>query len=87
MSGGWTPYTTEISAESKSVFEKAIKVLLGVTYTPLAVATQVVAGTNFSFFCNAKAVSPNSANEAAMVLVFRPLQGDPHLVSITRIAR
>jgi hypothetical protein len=85
--GGWTAYTTAISSDAKKVFETAFKGFVGVNYTPLAVATQVVAGTNYSFFCNAKGVYPGAVNEGAMVDIFNPLQGEPHITSITKTPR
>lgn len=53
ITGGWSEYSCEIDNEAKNVFEKAVTVL-GVSYQPVAVAKQVVAGLNYSFFCNAK---------------------------------
>jgi hypothetical protein len=85
--GGWTAYSTQISDEAKKAFETAFKGFVGVNYTPLAVATQVVAGTNYSFFCNAKGVYPGAINEGAMILIYSPAGGKPHIVSITRTPR
>jgi hypothetical protein len=84
--GGWTVYTTNISNEAKQVFEKAMN-LVGVKYEPLAVATQVVAGTNYSFFCNSKGVYPGAINEGAMVEIYQPVNGVPHITSITKTSR
>jgi hypothetical protein len=83
--GGWTPYSIQISPEATAVFKKALNGLVGVDYIPLAVATQVVSGTNYRFFCNAKVVYPDAPNEAAIIQIYQPLQGDPHIVSITRV--
>ena len=85
MVGGWTEYHTNISPEEMEVFETALGGLDGVTYYPLAVSTQVVAGMNYSFFCNAQVVYPNAPNEAAMVNIYNPLDGEPHITSIDRI--
>ena len=84
MAGGWTTYSTEISAEAKNAFDKAVD-LVGVRYTPVAVATQVVAGVNYNFFCNAKGSYPNAGNEAALITVYQPFNGVPHLTKITRV--
>jgi hypothetical protein len=80
--GGWTAYSTQISDDAKKAFE-VVKALLGVEYTPLAVATQVVAGINYSFFCNRKVVYPNAPYEGAMVEIFKSPDGNTHIVSIT----
>jgi hypothetical protein len=83
--GGWTPFSTKIPDDVLAVFKKSFAGFVGVNYTPLAFASQVVAGTNFKFFCNAKGVYPGALNEAAMVTIFRPLQGDPHITSIEKV--
>ena len=87
IAGGWTSYSCDISPEAKKVFDTALKGLTGVKYTPVAVATQVVSGVNYCFFCNAKVVYPNAPNKAAMVLVYAPPDKDkaPHLISITPV--
>jgi hypothetical protein len=82
MPGGWTPYSCVISPEAKKVFDTALKGLTGVGYTPVAAATQVVAGINYSFFCNANGVYPNAPNEAAMVLIYAPPNKPPQIISI-----
>ncbi|NET56361.1 MAG: hypothetical protein F6K47_09370 [Symploca sp. SIO2E6] len=71
--GAWTPYSSEITPEASEVFEEALDGLVGVSYTPVAFATQIVSGTNYSFFCNAKVVYPNAPNEAAIVDIYQPL--------------
>ena len=83
--GGWTPYRSDISPEAKTKFDTALNGLSGVTYIPVAVATQVVAGINYSFFCNAKVVYPNAPNEAAMILIYAPLDKPPYIISITPV--
>jgi hypothetical protein len=85
ITGGWTPYSCSISPEAQNVFNTALKGLLGVNYTPLTFSTQLVAGTNYSFFCNKKGVYPNAPNEAVIIDIFAPLQGSPHITSIKPI--
>jgi hypothetical protein len=85
--GGWTAYSCQISNDAKNAFDEAFKGFVGVDYTPVAVATQVVAGINYSFFCNALGVYPGATNEGAMVLIYSPAGGKPHIVSITRTPR
>jgi hypothetical protein len=85
ITGGWTAYTTELSNDVKAVFAEATKGLLGVDYTPLAVATQVVSGTNYRFFCNMKAVYPNALNEAAILQIYKPTDGSVHITAITKV--
>ena len=82
MTGGWTTFTSEISVEAKKVFKTAFDGFVGVTYEPVAVATQVVSGMKYSFFCNAKGVYPNARHEAALVDIYQAPNGVP---TITRI--
>ena len=74
IAGGWEPYLTSIDKDASKVFKEALKDLLGVEYTPLAVATQVVSGINYSFFCNAKRVG-SGYNEAVMILIYVDVTG------------
>jgi hypothetical protein len=74
--GGWSQYTSSISSEAQSAFDEALKGFVGVKYTPVAVAEQVVAGKNFRFFCNASAVIPNAPNYGAILSISK-LIGSP----------
>jgi cytochrome c oxidase assembly protein Cox11 len=82
LTGAFTPYTSEISAEAKKAFTAAIKGILGVTYSPVAVSTQIVAGTNYKFFCNTEATTASPVAGAAIVNVYAPLDGDAHVTHI-----
>lgn len=84
MVGAFTAFSTQISVEEMSVFNSALNGFVGVEYTPLAVSTQIVNGTKYRFFCNAKGVYPNATNEGAMVDIYQPTNGQPHITSITR---
>lgn len=83
MVGGWSPFH-ELTEENKEVFAKGIEGLVGVKYSPLVVATQVVAGQNYAFFCNAQVVYPGAQPYPAMVHMFSDLDGN---VGITHIER
>lgn len=82
ITGGYSRFTTRISKKASKVFDKALQGLVGVGYTPLAVSTQVVAGTNYRFFCNARGVYPGALNEGAILDIYKPLKGPPHLTQI-----
>ena len=82
LSGGWTPFSCKITKEASEVFEAVVGSLVGVSYSPVAFATQIVAGTNYSFFCNAKGVYPNAPNQAAIVDIYQPLDGSAHITGI-----
>ncbi len=85
LPGGWTPYSTPLSADAKKVFDSVIKGLIGVNYSPLAVATQVVSGTNYRFFANSQVVYPGALNEAVIIQIYQPLQGEAHITSIKKV--
>jgi hypothetical protein len=82
--GGYGPFEP-VDAKTKAVFDKAMSGLLGVGYTPLIVSTQVVAGTNYLFMCNAKVVAPGTSAYPVEVIIFQPLNGQPHLISVKRV--
>jgi hypothetical protein len=81
--GGWSPYHN-LTAEDKLVFDEALKGFVGVKYTPTAVSTQIVAGTNYRFKCTAQ-IPPSEVVWEAIVEIFKPLVGNPHITGIVRI--
>ena len=83
--GSWTAYSTTIPSEAKKAFDEAFKGFVGVDYKPLAVASQIVSGTNYRFFSNAKGVYPGASNDAALVEIYNPLQGSAHIISIKKL--
>lgn len=85
-SHGWSTYSDEISAEAKKIFDTALGSLLGMKYTPLSVASQVAAGTNYSFFCNAQAAYVNAPVNGVIVSICDPLEGAPHVTQITVVS-
>ena len=85
MPGGWGGFSFTITPEAKSVFDQALKGLLGVQYTPLAFAIQVVNGLNYCFLCEAKVMSLEQNEFAALVYIYAPPGGDPHVTGITQI--
>lgn len=81
--GGWTPYH-ELTPKDQAVFKEALEGFVGVQYTPETVSTQVVAGTNYRY--HSKAQQPGSpASWAAIVEIYAPLEGKPHITQIIRI--
>lgn len=76
-----------VTEEENAIFRSAMN-LVGVDYEPLAVATQVVAGRNYRFVCNAKVVSSQENNYLALVTIFQPLPNqEPNTPVITDIKR
>lgn len=85
MVGAYTTFSCDISKEAQAVFEKATANMLGVKYTPVAVSTQVVEGTNYAFFVNVEPVAPVSLRYAAIMVIYQPLEGEPHITEIKRV--
>lgn len=85
LSRGWSSFSCDISPEARQVFEAACSELVGMSYKPVAVATQIVAGKDYSFFCNAKIVAPNTPNQAALINIYQPLNGEPYITEIRKL--
>lgn len=72
-----------LTTEDKDLFQTAMKSVTGdKTYEATAVATQVVAGTNYRFTVT---VTEGSNSHEAYVIIFKPLKGDPDFVSEEKI--
>lgn len=77
LCGGYTEQH-ELSDEDVALFRK----VMGESgFTPLSVATQVVAGLNYRFWCRYDAGSENSPGHCS-ITVYQPLQGDPVISEI-----
>lgn len=50
LEGGYSVHT-EVGEMEMAIFNKAMENYLGVDFKPVAVASQVVAGTNYLFIC------------------------------------
>ncbi len=85
MPGAWSAWSFKLTPEAQKVFAAALSGLVGVKYTPMAFATQIVAGTNYCFLCEAKGVYPGATSFPALVYIYLPLTGAPHITSITEI--
>jgi len=84
--GGWQNWQFAVTGRAKSVFDEALKHLHGVKYKPLAFAEQLVAGTNYCFLTEATAVVEKPFSYPALVFIYQPLYGPPHIESIQRIS-
>lgn len=84
--GAWTAFNFELTAEAKKIFAEAVT-LVGVSYTPFAFATQVVAGHNYSFLSKAQPVVPDAPLSVVKIHIYQPLpgQGKPHITQIIQI--
>jgi hypothetical protein len=52
----------------------------------LIVATQVVAGANYLYMCNAQDVVPGATARPVEVIISQPLSGPPHKTSIKNVS-
>jgi hypothetical protein len=84
--GAYGPFSSEIDQQAKAAFSEAIEHFVGVGYQPVAVASQVVAGTNYAFFCNAKPVYPGANSYPAMVTIYKPLNGPAGITHIEKLS-
>ena len=84
MTGGWTPSEDPtITEELRSLVEQGTAELLGVTYVPVAyLGSQVVAGTNECFLCQATVVAPDTQPSYVLVYLYQDLQGNVTLMNI-----
>lgn len=83
LAGGWTKYRV-LTTRDKALFRKAMAGIDGVYYEPLVVRTQVVAGMNNDFFCNARLVG-SFEWYPVKVRIFKPLNGSATVEKIDRI--
>lgn len=81
--GGWSSYH-KLTPEDTAVFDEAIAGLVGVDYKPETVSTQVVAGMNYRFKCQAS-IPPAEVIWEAIIEVYKPLDGKPHITGITKL--
>ncbi|MCI5847688.1 MAG: hypothetical protein MRZ98_08590 [Clostridiales bacterium] len=82
--GGWNPAADpSITDEVMAVFEKGTEGLTGVDYVPVAyLGSQVVAGTNHCFLCQATVVYPDAEPGYALMYLYEDLQGNVSVMNI-----
>ncbi|SCW30424.1 hypothetical protein SAMN02910456_00416 [Ruminococcaceae bacterium YRB3002] len=75
--GGWAMSASpNVRDEQRTLFENAMKTLLGVDYEPVAyLASQVVAGTNHCYLCKATVVAPDATPTYKLVYIYEKLDG------------
>lgn len=82
LCGGYTDQR-ELSAEDLAVFRQ---VMGESQYTPLSVATQVVAGVNYRFLCRYYDTAEGSTRHC-LITIYQPLQGEPVLSEIQDVVQ
>ena len=72
-----------LTASEKKIFNKAVKDLVGVVYTPvLTLGKQVVSGTNYAFLCTAQTVTASPSYSWKVLIVNRSVKGKVKLVKV-----
>lgn len=83
--GGWSPFTPPTSAQI-DVLDKAVSGMIGATYTPLLVSTQLVNGTNYNFIAQKTVITGTQTCQTLVIIkVYETLDGEVTLSSITPI--
>ncbi|MBR5090644.1 MAG: hypothetical protein IK093_14530 [Ruminiclostridium sp.] len=91
LMGGYTANTGKTAIGSnkdvKKVFDKALRELVGVEYTPLSyLGSQIVSGTNYLVLCRSRVVYPDAPYYFSLVSVNKSLTGKASLVDIERLS-
>jgi hypothetical protein len=82
--GHYSPFSSKIDEQAQQAFKEALTIV-GVKYSPVAVSQQLVAGLNYRFFCNTETVTHLPYIGAAIVSIYKPLDGPAHLTGIKNI--
>ncbi|AUH00060.1 hypothetical protein PCO86_15525 [Pectobacteriaceae bacterium CE70] len=84
MVGEWTGFH-KLDAVDMALFDSVVVHLLGVKYTPLLVATQVVSGRNYCFLSEAVGLYPKAKTDVVIIYIYKPLDGDAHITHIDKV--
>lgn len=90
LSGGWEPAEDRSSAEipekARGAFDKAVKELDGNELEPMALlGTQLVAGTNYAFFCFSTPKTAEPVSGIQVVTVYEDLDGNAEVTNICTV--
>lgn len=80
--------------EQRDITEEEMEMFRSVTegdginvYTPLSVSTQVVAGTNYKFYCRLSDENAENNPSHCWLTIYKPLpgQGEPKVTSVEKV--
>ena len=81
LTGGWSE-PRPLTMQDRKIFAEAVGGMVGATYTPHLVSTQVVSGTNYAFLCGMRSATRSAEVGFAVVLAHKPLSGKVQLIDI-----
>lgn len=84
MLGGWT-YSKNISPYDAHIYYSSIGTYDDYFYIPVAMAKQLVNGTNYKFIAIAEPKKEHDSPFFAMVEIYKPIHGAPYLTRIYAI--
>ena len=86
LCGGYSE-TREPDVEEYDLFRELTDKMDGMSFTPLTVQTQVVAGVNYKFYCRFSDGSEEYSPGHCYLTIYKPLpgQGEPSITSIEKL--
>lgn len=86
LCGGYSE-VREPDMDEYQLFREVTDTVKGMTFTPLSVQTQVVAGTNYKFYCRFSDVTDEFNPGHCYLTIYKPLpgQGEPTITSIDKV--
>lgn len=84
MPGGWN-YQPYLTTHDSFIFYNAIGQDADYFYHPIAVARQVVNGTNYKFMTIAEPKMPGLEPHFALVDIYQPIRGEAYVTGISPI--
>jgi hypothetical protein len=82
----WSPFDFTLTPHAKDVFDTVAPALFGAKYTPLAFASQVVAGTKYCFLCDVQYAAPPTSGNLILIHIHLPEAGTPYPYRIVPVA-
>ena len=83
LSGGWSE-PRPLTMQDRKIFAETMGGMVGATYTPHLVSTQVVNGTNYAFLCGMRTATYPADVGFAVVTAHKPLNGTAQLTDIKK---
>lgn len=82
--GGWELSEKELDNNLQEIFNKAMTDYTSMSFRPLKlVGTQVVAGTNYKFYCEGSANVTRPQTKNYYVTIYQDLQGNCSIIDIS----